>query len=163
MAVITFVVDVAFAGLVLYLGVQGVKNRNAACCCDECCGYLRCFYIIYICLAVLDALSFLVLAINGDWIFAMLDLAFLALHSVTAENSRQLLDLLEHLSRNPLPTTTTTSVVHHNPGIPPAASTPAVVVPEAVVQVLGPDASASSSSATDPDKASPQPPTATPL
>mmetsp|Transcript_23227 Transcript_23227/g.30078 ORF Transcript_23227/g.30078 Transcript_23227/m.30078 type:complete len:234 (-) Transcript_23227:169-870(-) len=89
---IMYTIDIIFAILVMWLGVQGVKTRNAqgsGCCC----GYLTAFYIMYIILSVLEAIAVLIALIEG-YIIVIVDFAFLCLYIYTAEQTRKLLELL---------------------------------------------------------------------
>ena len=96
-----YLVDVALAVLVMHLGVRGVKTRNAPCC-GHCCGCLTGFYIVYIVLSILEAINFFVAVAWGLALAAIVDLAFLILYCVTAEEARKLLDLLATMPRRPL-------------------------------------------------------------
>ena len=89
----TLLLNVAFAHVVLYLGIRGVKSRNGPCC-TFCCGPLTAFYVIYIILAVVEAFAVLVELLDGFVVLLVLDLAFLVLYAVTAEHARRLLEAL---------------------------------------------------------------------
>lgn len=91
--VVTCVVNIVFALIVMQLGVRGVKTRNRPMC-PCCCGYLTAFYITYIILAVLEAISVIVALVDGFVVLTLIDVFFLILYCVTAEQSRRLLDVL---------------------------------------------------------------------
>ena len=120
-----YLVDIAFATLVLYLGVQGVRTRNDLCC-GCCCGYLTGFFLVYLFLAVMEAIYFLIAVIQGYVLIAIISFAFLCLYCVTAEQSRRLLDVLATVPRDP--PSTTTSVVHSQPTVAVAEATDVRIV-----------------------------------
>lgn len=90
---LSFVINVTFSIVLMYLGIRGVKTRNAPCC-PCCCGTLTAFYVVYIILAVIESFAILVSIIDGFIILVLLDMFVLILYSVTAEYARRLLETL---------------------------------------------------------------------
>lgn len=91
--VVTVCINIVFSVIIMRLGVRGVKTRNRPMC-PLCCGYLTAFYITYIILAVMEAISVVVALVDGFVFLTLIDFFFLVLYCVTAEQSRRLLDVL---------------------------------------------------------------------
>lgn len=90
---------------VYWLGIQGVKTRNARCCGGCCCansncGYLTVFFAVYVFFASLHGIFLLFDIATGYWFRALVSFSFLALTASTAEYSRRLLDKLALLPRD---------------------------------------------------------------
>mmetsp|Transcript_6213 Transcript_6213/g.18821 ORF Transcript_6213/g.18821 Transcript_6213/m.18821 type:complete len:226 (-) Transcript_6213:207-884(-) len=124
--IVTLVLNVAFAHVVLYLGIRGVKTRNGQCC-SCCCGPLTAFYVIYIILTIVEAFAVFVELLDGFVVLVLFDFAFLVLYAATAEQARRLLEALALL-----PERTSFDGPPPGPGTPPAlVSQPTVAVAEA--------------------------------
>lgn len=97
-SIIFFLFWVGFAYYVMWLGVQGVRTRNAKCC-DSCnnCGFLQAFQFIYVIFAVLRAVRFLVALINLEPQDIVSNFLLLIITAATAEYSRQLLVVIQKL------------------------------------------------------------------
>lgn len=97
-SIVYFLFWVGFAYYVMWLGVQGVKTRNASCCdCCQDCGFLQAFQFIYVVFAFLRAVSLLVAVISTNVRDIVFNLLLLALTSTTAEYTRQLLTTIRLL------------------------------------------------------------------
>lgn len=97
-SIIFFLFWVGFAYYVMWLGVQGVRTRNATCC-DSCnnCGFLQAFHFIYVVFAVLRAVRFLVALVLLQPKDIVSNFLLLIITSATAEYSRQLLVAIQKL------------------------------------------------------------------
>ena len=96
---------VSWACYVYWLGIQGVKTRNAPCCGDACCcansgcGSLTAFFGIYVFFASLHGIALLIDLVTLNVVGIFVSLFFVALTGATAEYARRLLDRLASLPR----------------------------------------------------------------
>lgn len=113
-SIVSFLFAVGFYSCVAWLGVRGVKTRNAPCCdCCQDCGYLQAFQFVYVIFAVLRAVRLLVAVVYLETRNIVYNFLLLLLTASTAEYTRQLLVVMHKLPpviRATIPTTESTPV-----------------------------------------------------
>mmetsp|Transcript_14155 Transcript_14155/g.47237 ORF Transcript_14155/g.47237 Transcript_14155/m.47237 type:complete len:261 (-) Transcript_14155:50-832(-) len=98
--VVDLLIHVLSTGCVLWVGVTGVRSRNARCFCSANCGWLSAFQVMYIVIAVITAIGTFIAILAEDWIRCAIGLAFLGLEVACADHSRRLIEAIQNNTFN---------------------------------------------------------------